>query len=48
MQPAPLRDSDRPELLLTRARVANQEALIPDLDMVEAEIARALAAASVT
>lgn len=41
LQPQPLRDGDRPELLLTRARVANQSALIPDLDVLEAEIVRA-------
>jgi chemosensory pili system protein ChpC len=42
LQPLALRETDRPELLLARVRVANQEALIPDLDMIEAEIARAL------
>lgn len=47
VQPEPLRDSDRNELLLSRARVANQVALIPDLDMIEAEIARALSPSSV-
>ncbi|WP_020648540.1 chemotaxis protein CheW [Solimonas variicoloris] len=47
LQPLPLRERDRPELLLARARVANQEALIPDLDMLEAEIARALTTAGV-
>jgi chemosensory pili system protein ChpC len=43
LQPLPLRASDRAELLLARVRVANQEALIPDLDRIEVEIARALA-----
>lgn len=47
LQPEPLRDTDRNELLLSRARVANQVALIPDLDMIEAEIARALSPTSV-
>src|SRR3546814_9096610 len=47
LQPEPLRTSDRDDLLLSRARVANQVALIPDLDMIEAEIARALSPASV-
>src|SRR3546814_13274169 len=42
LQPEPLRTSDRDDLLLSRARVANQVALLPDLDMIEAEIARAL------
>ncbi|WP_169729281.1 chemotaxis protein CheW [Solimonas soli] len=45
LQPLPLRDGDRAELLLARVRVASHEALIPDLDRVELEIARALAAA---
>lgn len=45
LQPEPLRDTDRAELLLARARVANQTAAIPDLDMIEAEIVRALPAA---
>ncbi len=38
---APLRDSDRDDLVLSRLRIANQEALIPDLDVLEAEIVRA-------
>lgn len=42
--PLPLRDSDRDELVLARVRVAGQEALIPDLDSVEAELARLTAA----
>ncbi|NKF22348.1 chemotaxis protein CheW [Solimonas marina] len=46
LQPAPLRDSDRAELVLARTRVANQLAAIPDLDMIEAEVARALPAAA--
>ena len=40
LQPLPLREDDRDELVLARARVASQEALIPDLERVEAEIAR--------
>lgn len=47
LQAEPLRASDRDDLLLSRARVANQVALIPDLDMIEAEIARALSPAGV-
>ena len=38
---APLRDTDRDEVVLTRVRIANQEALIPDLEQIEAEVARA-------
>ena len=40
VQPLPLRSDDRDELVLSRARVASQEALVPDLERVEAEIAR--------
>src|SRR3546814_13918069 len=47
LQPEPLRTSDRDDLLLSRARVANQVALIPDLDMNVAEIARPLSPARV-
>lgn len=43
LQALPLHDEDRAELLLARVRVANQDALIPDLDRVEIEIARAVA-----
>lgn len=46
LQAEPLRAGDRDELVLSRARVANQVALIPDLDVIEAEIARALSPAS--
>lgn len=35
-----LRDTDRDDLVLSRVRIANQEALIPDLEQIEAEIAR--------
>lgn len=37
----PLRESDRDDLVLSRVRIANQEALIPSLEQIEAEIARA-------
>lgn len=38
---APLREGDRDELVLARVRIANQEALIPDLEQIEAEVAHA-------
>ncbi|HEX4894756.1 MAG TPA: chemotaxis protein CheW [Solimonas sp.] len=38
---AELRDRDRSDLVLSRVRIANQEALIPDLDAIEAEVMRA-------
>lgn len=41
MRPAPLRQTDRDDLVLSRVRIANQEALIPSLEQIEAEIARA-------
>jgi len=41
----PLRASDRPELTLARVRIASQEAAIPDLGAIEAEIARVQAVA---
>lgn len=37
----PLREADRDELVLARVRIANQEALIPDLEEIEAQLARA-------
>lgn len=37
---APLRTTDRDELVLARVRIANQEAVIPDLERIEMEIAR--------
>lgn len=40
MQAQPLRSDDRDELVLARARVASQDVLIPDLERIEAEIAR--------
>lgn len=40
VQAQPLRGDDRDELVLARARVASQDVLIPDLERVEAEIAR--------
>jgi chemosensory pili system protein ChpC len=39
IRPAPLREGDRDDLVLTRVRIANQEALIPDLE--QTEVARA-------
>jgi chemosensory pili system protein ChpC len=37
---APLRDTDRSSLVLSRVRIASQDALIPDLEAIEAEIQR--------
>ncbi|MFT4047236.1 MAG: chemotaxis protein CheW [Solimonas sp.] len=48
LQPLALREGDRDELVLARVRIANQEALIPDLERIEAEIAGALAPATAT
>lgn len=45
LQPAPLAESDRDELLLCRARLGNTLVAVPDLDMLEAELANAGAAA---
>jgi chemosensory pili system protein ChpC len=36
----PLRNTDRPDLVLSRVKIASQETVIPDLDTIEAEIAR--------
>ncbi len=41
LRPTGLDGSDRDDLVLSRVRIANQVALIPDLDTVEAEISRA-------
>ena len=35
----PLRDTDRAELVLTRVKIANSEALIPDFETIETELA---------
>lgn len=40
MRPLDLRETDRNDLVLGRVRIASQQALIPDLAMVEAEVAR--------
>ncbi len=45
MRSTRLRENDREDLVLTRVRIANQEALIPNLEQIEAEIARAQLAA---
>jgi chemosensory pili system protein ChpC len=37
----PLRTEDRPELVLTRVKVANSEAFIPDFETIEAELVAA-------
>lgn len=41
VQPAKLRDTDRADLLLSRVRIASTQALILDLDTVEADLVRA-------
>lgn len=41
LQPEPLLDSDRDDLLLSRARLGNTLVGIPDLDTLEAELAQA-------
>lgn len=38
---AELRERDRDNVVLSRVRIANQEALIPDLEEIEAEVMRA-------
>lgn len=43
-QPLPLRDSDRDDLVLARLRIGSQDALIPDLEGLEAEFLRLSAA----
>lgn len=40
LTPMPLRDTDRPEAVLARVRIANTEALIPNLETLEAEAQR--------
>lgn len=40
---APLRGSDRPGYVLSRVRIATREALIPDLERIEAKLATTLA-----
>lgn len=37
-----LRETDRESLVLTRARISSQEAAIPDLDVIEADLALVL------
>lgn len=37
----PLTDKDRPELVLTRVKIANSEALIPDFETIETELVQA-------
>lgn len=38
IEPVPLRDSDRPDRVLSRVRIARQMALVPDLAAIEREI----------
>lgn len=41
LQAVPLRETDRKDLVLSRVRIASQEAVIPDFEAVEADLARA-------
>lgn len=41
LKPQVLRETDREDLLLSRVRIASQEAVIPDLETIEADLARA-------
>lgn len=43
LRPAPLRSSDRPGYVLSGVRIATREALIPDLERIEAKLATTLA-----
>jgi len=45
LRPADPRPQDSPGLVLSRVRVASQEALIPNLERIEQEMARVLSAA---
>ena len=40
ISPAPLRDDDRVDLVLSRVRIASQDAVIPDLETIEADLKR--------
>ncbi|HUP92144.1 MAG TPA: chemotaxis protein CheW [Solimonas sp.] len=42
---APIKETDRRDLVLTRVRIASQEAMIPDLGTIEAELVRVTMAA---
>lgn len=46
LQPAPLEANDPLELVLSRARIANLSAFIPDLEAIEERISQALASAA--
>jgi len=40
VSPSPLRDTDRSELVLSRVRIASQDAVIPDIETIEADLLR--------
>lgn len=40
MKPSPLRDTDRNDLVLSRTRIASQDAVIPDLETIEFDLLR--------
>ena len=40
ISPAPLRDTDRADLVLSRVRIASQDAVIPDIETIEADLQR--------
>lgn len=39
VKPLPLRATDRPDLVMARVKIANAEALIPDFETIEVELA---------
>jgi chemosensory pili system protein ChpC len=46
LQPTPLRETDRDELVAARVRIANQEAAIPNFERIERELSQILATAA--
>lgn len=48
LQAAPLRETDRRDLVLARVRIASQEALVPDFTAIEADLARASVVSTVS
>lgn len=48
LQSVPLRETDRPDLVLSRVRIASQQAVIPDFSVIEADLARATMTAVAT
>lgn len=48
VQPAPLRDTDRSDLVIARVHISSQEVLVPDFETIENELLRLSAPADVT